>query len=123
MPDPADHTPADAPLSPQDAERLAQAMSAYTAASRLRILYALVTEERAVDEIARATGLGVNVVSQQLRVLRQLGAVTVRRDGRRAHYRLRDHHMVDLLAAIRHHGEHGAGREAAAPAPPSPSPD
>lgn len=119
MPEPADHTPPDAPLSPADAERLAETMSAYTAASRLRILYALVPGERGVDEIGRATGLKVNVVSQQLRVLRQLGAVTVRRDGRRAHYRLRDHHMVDLLAAIRHHGEHSSDRDAHAP----PSPD
>ena len=46
--------------------------------------------------------------SQQLRVLRQLHAVAVRRDGRRAYYRLFDHHMTDLLAAIRHHGEHRA---------------
>jgi hypothetical protein len=30
----------------------------------------------------------------------------VRRDGRHAYYRLHDHHVVDLLAAIRHHYEH-----------------
>jgi DNA-binding transcriptional ArsR family regulator len=47
-----------------------------------------------------------NTVSQQLRVLRQARIVRVRRAGRRAFYALHDAHLVDLLAAIRHHAEH-----------------
>ena len=109
MPHPAEHTPVAAPLSPEEAERLSEAMSAFTAASRLRLLYGLLQGERSVDELAALTGVAPTVASQQLRVLRDLGAVEVRRDGRHAFYRPHDHHMADLLAAIRHHGEHGRG--------------
>ena len=81
-------------------------MSAFTAPSRLRLLFALLDGERSVEELAERAGVGPTVASQQLRVLRQLHAVAVRREGRRAYYRLFDHHMADLLAAVRYHGEH-----------------
>src|SRR6266536_29702 len=113
MPHPAEHTSAAAPLSAEEAERLSEAMSAFTAASRLRLMYGLLGAERSVDELAALTGVAPTVASQQLRVLRHLRAVAVRRDGRRAFYRLHDHHMADLLTAIRHHGEHGPPPDAA----------
>ncbi len=117
MPHPAEHTSVAAPLSAEEAERLSETMSAFTAASRLRLLYGLLDGERSVDELAALTGVAPTVASQQLRVLRHLRAVAVRRDGRRAFYRLHDHHMADLLTAIRHHGEHGQGLEVSAQSP------
>jgi len=124
MPHPSEHTSANEPLELDEAERLATAMTAFAAPSRLRLLFALLDGERSVEQLAERAGLGPTVASQQLRVLRQLYAVTVRRDGRHAYYRLFDHHMADLLTAIRHHGEHRAPRAVpelpdlqAAPAP------
>lgn len=106
MAHPSEHRSAAAPLEPEESDRIAEAMSAFTAPSRVRLLFALVGAERTVDELATAAEVSSTVASQQLRVLRQLGAVAVRRDGRHAFYRLRDHHMADLLAAVRHHAEH-----------------
>lgn len=117
MPHPAEHTSVAAPLSAEEAERISETMSAFTAASRLRLLYGLLGAERSVDELAALTGVAPTVASQQLRVLRHLRAVAVRRDGRRAFYRLYDHHMADLLTAIRHHSEHGQSLEARRDAP------
>lgn len=108
MPEPAEHTAAAAPLAEDEASRLCEVMSAFTASSRLRLLYGLLAGERSVDELAALTGVAPTVASQQLRVLRHLRAVAVRREGRHAYYRLYDHHMADLLTAIRHHGEHGS---------------
>jgi DNA-binding transcriptional ArsR family regulator len=108
VPHPLEHTGAADPLQPGEAERLAEWMTAFTAGSRLRLLYGLVDQERSVDDLAGVAGLSPTVASQQLRVLRQLGVVAVRREGRRAFYRLGDHHVVDLLAAIRASGEHRA---------------
>lgn len=113
MAHPSEHADADRPLADGEAERLADAMSAFTAPSRLRLLYVLLGGERSVDDLAGAAGLSPTVASQQLRVLRQLGAVTVRREGRHAFYRLADHHVADLLAAIRHSSEHRADHAAA----------
>ena len=69
-------------------------------------LYALIGGELAVEELAARAGLTANAVSQQLRVLRHLRLVAVRRDGRRMLYRLHDEHLVELLGAIRHQNEH-----------------
>ena len=110
MPRPEEHLSPDRPLSDDEAARLAERMAAFSTASRIKLLYALIGVERSVDDLAAWSGLAPNAVSQQLRVLRHLRMVAARRDGRRVLYRLYDHHLADLLAAIRHqfeHAEHG----------------
>ena len=106
MPHPFEHSPVNRPLSDGEAEALAVSMRAFATGSRLRLLWALLDGERTVEELEDATGLGQSLVSHQLRVLRELRLVAARRDGRRAYYRLHDHHVPELLAAIRHHHEH-----------------
>jgi DNA-binding transcriptional ArsR family regulator len=108
VPHPSDHSPASRPLGADEAATLAESMVVFGAASRLRILYALIDGERHVDDLASLLGLSANTVSQQLRVLRAARAVRVRREGRRAYYELHDAHVVDLLASIRHHAEHAS---------------
>jgi DNA-binding transcriptional ArsR family regulator len=108
MPERGLHLAAAVPLPEWEAEELARAMAAFTTASRLKLLYALIGVERTVEGLAAATGLNPNVVSQQLRVLRLLRLASSRRDGRHVRYRLHDAHVVELLTAIRHHGEHAS---------------
>ena len=84
-------------------------MAAFATASRVQLLFALFGVERTVEELAEVTGLSASVVSQQLRVLRMLNLARSRRDGRYMRYRLYDDHVADLLAAVRHHGEHASG--------------
>lgn len=56
---------------------------------RREILDALVGgEERPVGDLVRMLGLGQPQVSKHLRVLREVGAVVVRDEGRRRFYRL-----------------------------------
>jgi ArsR family transcriptional regulator, nickel/cobalt-responsive transcriptional repressor len=97
------------PLGANEAAELAELMTAFSTASRVRILYALYGVERTVEELASATDLAPSVVSQQLRVLRLFRLVKGRRDGRHVRYRLFDDHVPDLLAAIRHHADHATG--------------
>lgn len=101
-----EHLSSDRPLAEGEAERLAERMAAFATASRLKLLYALIGGELSVEELASRAGLSANAVSQQLRVLRHLRLVAVRRDGRRMLYRLHDEHLVHLLGAIRHQLEH-----------------
>lgn len=107
---PSEHRPATRPLSPREAEQLAGAISAFATASRLRLLWSLLEGERTVEELAAENGLTQPATSQQLRVLREARLVRVRRDGRRAFYALYDHHVPELLAALRHHHEHVEAR-------------
>lgn len=106
MPHPAEHRSADRPLTAAEAESLAESMRAFGAGSRLRLLWAMLAGERTVEELVEVTGLAPSAASQQLRLLRQGRLVAVRRAGRHAYYRLHDHHVAELLAAIRHHHEH-----------------
>jgi DNA-binding transcriptional ArsR family regulator len=106
VPDPSEHPPAGRPLDPDEAEALAESMQAFASGSRLRLLWAMLDGEQTVEELSARTGLSQSAASHQLRLLRQGRLVAVRRSGRHAHYRLHDQHMVDLLAALRHHHEH-----------------
>jgi len=54
---------------------------------RRHILEFIAAEERSVNDIADALQLGQPSVSKHLQVLRDVGLVTVRRDGRRTLYR------------------------------------
>lgn len=106
MPHPSEHRPATSSLDTAEAESLAEAMRTFGTASRLRLLWAMLERERTVEELVAVTGLAPSAASQQLRILRQARLVAVRREGRHAYYRLHDHHVADLLEAIRSHHEH-----------------
>jgi ArsR family transcriptional regulator, nickel/cobalt-responsive transcriptional repressor len=112
VPHSSEHRPAEEPLNAQEAEALAESMRAFGAGSRLRLLWAMLPGERTVEELVEATGLAPSATSHQLRLLRHGRLVAVRRDGRHAYYRLHDHHVAELLGAIRHHYEHAHPPEA-----------
>lgn len=63
------------------------AFNAVAEARRRKILSFLALEERAVGEIVARLGLEQPSVSKHLRVLREVGLVRARRDGRRVLYR------------------------------------
>ena len=118
MPHPAEHTSPAAPLSALEAAAIAEAMSVFSTPSRVRLLYALLERPLTVEELAESAGLGSSAASHQLRILRQLHFVVAQREGRKVRYRVHNHHIADLLAAVRHHHEHAQTRWAdAAPAP------
>jgi DNA-binding transcriptional ArsR family regulator len=66
----------------------ADAFNAVAEPQRRRILDLLAQGERSVGELVEELGLAQPQVSKHLRVLREVGAVHVRDDGRRRLYRL-----------------------------------
>ena len=66
----------------------ADAFNAVAEPRRRQILDVLAGGERPVNDLVHALGLGQPQVSKHLRVLREVGAVAVREDGRRRLYRL-----------------------------------
>ena len=76
---------------------LAEIFGAMGDPTRLRILFALETEELCVCDLAALLGVSVSAVSHQLRLLRGLRLVKFRREGRLAYYSLDDHHVGALL--------------------------
>jgi DNA-binding transcriptional ArsR family regulator len=66
----------------------ADAFNAVAEPRRRQILDALADGERPVNDLVRALGLAQPQVSKHLRVLREVGAVEVRDEGRQRLYRL-----------------------------------
>ena len=64
------------------------AFNAVAEPRRRQILDALAGGERSVNELVRLLGLAQPQVSKHLRVLREVGAVAVREEGRQRLYRL-----------------------------------
>jgi ArsR family transcriptional regulator, nickel/cobalt-responsive transcriptional repressor len=88
------------------AAAVADTMQALATASRVRILGRLRAGGQTVGELADAVGMEPSAVSHQLRVLRHLGFVVGRRDGRHVVYDLHDDHVAHLLDEAVSHVEH-----------------
>ncbi len=69
--------------------------------SRLRILCALSLAELCVCDLSGLLGITQTATSQHLKILRTLGMVRYRRQGRLAFYRLADPSLVALLLRLR----------------------
>lgn len=65
--------------------------------TRLRILERLKKGEANVSQLCNTLSLKQSTVSQHLRMLKECGAVTARKDGREIFYSIRDPRFVDIL--------------------------
>lgn len=77
--------------------------------TRVRILDAIADGELCVCDIATLVGQSESAVSHQLRVLRNMRLVRVRRQGRMVFYALDDQHILDLFAQGLRHVQEDAG--------------
>lgn len=74
--------------------------------TRARIVFALSQAELCVCDLAALVGISISAVSHQLRLLRSLGLVKFRKEGRLAYYTLSDEHVEELLGDALVHVEH-----------------
>jgi DNA-binding transcriptional ArsR family regulator len=77
---------------------------------RRHILELIAGEERSVGEIADSLDLEQPSVSKHLQVLRDVGLVTVRRDGRRVLYRTNAHALRPIHDWCRTFAQHWRGQ-------------
>ena len=76
---------------------LVRFFSIFSDNTRLRILSALAISEMCVTDISRVLGINQTTVSHQLRNLKTIGAVKVRRQGKISFYSLRDGVLLDIM--------------------------
>ena len=93
-------------LDPALTDLVAETMQALATPSRLRILGRLTQGPCGVTELAAGVGMQGSAVSHQLRILRHLGLVVGRRDGRQVIYDLYDDHVAELLQQAVSHVQH-----------------
>jgi len=92
---------------PGTVESLAEIFDLLSDPNRVRILTVLLEGgELCVCDLAAACGMSESSVSHALRLLRTARVVRVRRDGRRAYYRLDDAHVRLLLDVAVEHLSH-----------------
>ena len=90
-------------LNTEKAQRMAEFFSLLGDANRLRIVSILAIKERCVGDLAAALEMSESAVSHQMRVLRAMGLVSYRKQGRHVFYRLQDRHILDLYHAVAEH--------------------
>jgi DNA-binding transcriptional ArsR family regulator len=82
-------------------ERLADRFGALGDPTRLRILHALSRAELCVCDLSKVAERSMPATSQQLQLLRRLGLVKYRMDGKLAYYTLADDWVRSALAQAR----------------------
>ena len=92
--------------SPDTFDQVAQLFKALGDPTRLRILYALLGQERSVGDIAAAVHMSTSAVSHQLSYLRTMRLVRHRREGRAVFYALDDDHVRSLFTQGLEHASH-----------------
>ena len=77
--------------------RLAETFKVLGDPTRLKMLYALSSEELCVCELTELLAMTQSAISHQLRVLRNMRLVKYRKDGRSVFYSLDDEHITNLF--------------------------
>ena len=84
-------------LDEHTAAHVAELFRAFSDTSRVRIMSALVEDEKNVSELARLVGITESAISHHMRGLRLLHIVRSRRDGKEVYYSIIDPHIVMLF--------------------------
>jgi DNA-binding transcriptional ArsR family regulator len=93
-------------VTPEVAVRVADAMQALAAPSRVLILAQLRERPHSVTELVKAVAMEQSAVSHQLRLLRDIGLVVGERRGRHVVYSLYDSHVAALIDQAVWHVDH-----------------
>ena len=89
------------------AAHVAELFRAFSDTSRVRILFALTTQEVNVNSLAEMVGISESAVSHHLRSLRQMKLVVARREGKEVFYRIEDEHIISLFEEGVKHVQYG----------------
>jgi DNA-binding transcriptional ArsR family regulator len=81
----------------QAIERVAERFSALSDPTRIRLLHALSRAELCVCDLSKVAGRSMPATSQQLQLLRRIGLVKYRTEGKLAYYSLADAWVRDAL--------------------------
>ena len=76
---------------------LAELFKVFGDSTRIKILTALESGELCVCDISTAVGMTSSAVSHQLKILKNAGLVSFRREGKTVFYALADSHVTTIL--------------------------
>ena len=82
---------------------LVRFFSIFSDVTRLKMLSALAISEMCVTDVSAVLGINQTTVSHQLRLMKNLGAVRARRQGKVIFYSLRTEILNDVLSNLHYH--------------------
>ena len=100
------------PLPQEQVDLAVEVFRMLADATRVRLLWALLDGELAVNELAHAVSKPATAVSQHLAKLRMARLVRTRRDGTRVFYRIENEHVRQLVQDAVSHADHAGGGHA-----------
>ncbi|MCC7355086.1 MAG: winged helix-turn-helix transcriptional regulator [Anaerolineae bacterium] len=89
------------------ATHMAETFQALSDPTRVRIISTLAQQELCVCDLAAVLGMSQSAISHQLRLLRVMGLVRHRKEGRMVYYVLDDEHIQHLFQEGLEHARHG----------------
>ena len=78
-------------------DKLSRTFGVFSDPTRTRIVFALSKAELCVVELSKALGMSHSAISHQMRALKDLDLVRVRKEGKKAYYKLNDEHIENLF--------------------------
>ena len=84
-------------LTIETSQQIAELFKAFGDTTRVRILWLLLNNEQCVSDIAQSLDISQSAISHQLRFLKQMHLIKVRRDGKNSLYSLADDHVRTIL--------------------------
>ena len=84
-------------LTIETSQQIAELFKAFGDTTRVRILWLLLNNEQCVGDIAQSLDISQSAISHQLRFLKQMHLIKVRRDGKNSLYSLADDHVRTIL--------------------------
>jgi ArsR family transcriptional regulator, lead/cadmium/zinc/bismuth-responsive transcriptional repressor len=97
-------------LDEASAVGLAEAFQAMADPTRLKLISALMSGEMCVCDLAATLVMSQSAVSHQLKILRSLGIVRFRKEGRVVYYALDDDHIHQMYQLGLDHYQHRSRR-------------
>jgi ArsR family transcriptional regulator len=77
--------------------KLADLFKVFGDSTRIKILFALFTQEMCVYDLSALLGMQQSAISHQLRILKQAGLAKYRKQGRSVYYSLDDEHIGQIF--------------------------
>ena len=102
----------------EQAELVVEVFRMLSDTTRVRLLWALLDQERSVNDLADLLGKPAPSISQHLAKLRMARLVTTRREGTQVFYRVENEHVAQLVRDGVFNAEH-AGPEIPGTMPPA----
>lgn len=87
-------------------DEAAQCLRTLAHPHRLRMVDMLLSDEHTVGELAEACGIQSHMASEHLRMMKDRGLLSSRREGRRTYYRIEDRGLASIIGCVR--GRYGA---------------